>query len=254
MYRKIVSSISIILGALLIVTSLLIMVKPEYTYAANWKLIGDEAGIKIDAVGPLFTADNMAPGDNLSSSIKVRNQGNYSFTFSVTTHKESGDDMMFEGLDMEITDGENTSLYRGKMNDLVQISMGSVSPGTERELVLIVSFPEESGNDYQGKSVSVKWTFVASRSYTPPSDPPGPPSGPTTEDPVDETDLDDNETPKGPTEPGDDEIIDVDDDIIPAGPGELPKTGEFPPAILHILGVLLIILGLSLKKTKIKTV
>lgn len=254
MYTRIVKSAAIILGVAMIATSLMLMAAPGYTFASNITLVGNDSGLTLDSTGPLFTENNMAPGDETISTVTVRNTTSNPLPFYVTVEKESGDDIMYESLVVTVTGlGEDSTGSETKyMNQVSGLPLGNIPIGGAKEIGFMVTMSPNAGNDLQGKTLSVTWVFTAQFQESETDD------GPDDEDENNEDDIVlDNQTPAGPvippvpqppvvTDPGEDDevIVIIEDDPIPQGPPVLPKTGETNPALFLGAGALLVAFGI----------
>ena len=171
-------------------------------------------------------------------------------------------------------------VYSGPMKDFAtsNIFLGVFNPNDIEELTATMNLPgPETGNEYQGKGVDVKWIFTATSEGAPnppnPPNPPGPPGPPT---PSDQPDTDTPDTPDTPREvqileeeipigvpeiPEDVEIIEEEiplgvpeipreveimEEETPLGIPKLPKTGELSPMTFYGAGMLFILMGLQL--------
>ena len=154
-------------------------------------------------------------------------------------------------------------------------SLGFQNPGDNKELMAIVYLPgAETGNEFQGTSVEVRWIFIAEqRPDNPPDNPEAPeePSNPENPDNSSESDdrdvrvkqdkLDDSDKPDIPMV---NEVIEYIDEIIPESNEVmdeinevsllnipiLPKTGAIPSGIYYLVGSLLLGLGVKIKNKK----
>ncbi|MEW6622094.1 MAG: LPXTG cell wall anchor domain-containing protein [Bacillota bacterium] len=199
---------------------------------------------------------NLNPGDIKYSSLKLTNTGSVPLTLSIRTNvikQTSAPDRngkLADVMELTIKDGGNdiTGLSGKTFSevDKKNISIGNMSAGSEKILNFYVNLPGgKTGNDYQGASMKVNWTFTTTCS-TPERERPERetfrevpdeqiPAGP----PVDE------ETP--PEIPGIEIII---DEEIPAGPIEMPDTGEISPFYFYGAGLLIVMLGVTLRRKR----
>lgn len=240
---------------LLIYTSMLI--KPNNVYANNLELVGKNIGlVVVPSDNRLFDINNLNPGDNITSSLKIRNEYNYPFTLSMKTERMSGGNEeneidIYKKLFLTIY-YKNEKIYAGPMNGFGNdsILLGKFSPGAEEEIVATVNLPgSETGNEYQGKSVNVKWIFIAQSSGSDTHD---------DDDDVPDKNIPDEDVPEEDTDIPDEDVteeyIDIPDNEVPKGDIniEMPKTGEVNPFIYYSIGSILILSGAVcvLKKKK----
>ena len=113
---------------------------------------------------PLFRLDNQAPGDTQMGSVKVLNNTSDKMTVRVLdiVNNLEEDPALFELLDLRIyADGKE--VYQGKYagtQDPVTKTY-TLKPGTSMTFGVLVSFPADAGNEYQGKLMDSTWIFQA---------------------------------------------------------------------------------------------
>lgn len=118
---------------------------------------------------PLFSEDDFLPGDSSSKSVTVTNLNTTdSYVFGIATFDEVDDDNFASQLGLIITDDLGRTLYGGAgdpktladLFDETEFSTSAAIPGSEitlftlapletRIVTLTVSFPEDSGNEWQ---------------------------------------------------------------------------------------------------------
>lgn len=119
---------------------------------------GKELGISTFPSSGFLQALNMAPGDRLSENLTVVNQGTLDFSYNISAVKQSGDDPLYNVLDLTILDKSGNPLYAGKLKDLKDLALGILGPNIEDMFKFQISFPAECGNEYQALNVAT--TFV----------------------------------------------------------------------------------------------
>lgn len=124
---------------------------------------------------PIFTVNNMAPGNSVSRDVDVTNGSPIARMVSVKGIRKGGvgDTPKLETvLDIKITDGVN-SLYGDDsptgpktVQDFFNESAGPngiqlnvINPGNAKTYTFVVTFPESAGNEFQNKSVIFDLTF-----------------------------------------------------------------------------------------------
>lgn len=252
MDKKIYGSVMVLLAVSLIVSGVVLVMSGGRVSASGIEIVGGDGAIRIDPSDrPLFTMNNMSPGDSQSSPLTVRNEGEKAFTFSVSAVKERGADLLFDGLILEVAGEDGTEYYRGPLSGLDGKEMGKVAGGGSKDYVFTITFPRETANEAQGATMSMKFVFTATG-----------PSDNEHHDSKDDKDRKDSEKdelipiaepeeiiPDLPEEI-DEPLVEEPIEIIPDAPvvpaGELPKTGEFPPGVIHAAGLLLILAGMFL--------
>ncbi|WP_379156695.1 hypothetical protein [Paenibacillus sp. sgz5001063] len=106
--------------------------------------------------------NNMQPGDVTSSDYTVINEGNESFNYYVDFKFMSGDQELYNILQMTLQK-EGVILYSGAMSEAEgRVAVGTLSGGAHEAIQMDVTFPYEAGNEYQAKTTSVAFIFSAS--------------------------------------------------------------------------------------------
>ncbi|UQZ34005.1 hypothetical protein C2I18_10975 [Paenibacillus sp. PK3_47] len=127
--------------------------------------------------------DNMQPGDTMASNYTVINDGNERIDYFVDFKFGSGNEELFKILQMTLQK-EGVILYSGVMSEAEgRIAVGSLAAGGREVIQMDVTFPLESGNEYQGKTTSVTFGFSASASPEPSAEPSATPAASASPDP-----------------------------------------------------------------------
>ncbi|MGG3470167.1 hypothetical protein ABES02_22110 [Neobacillus pocheonensis] len=108
----------------------------------------------------LFNVGNMKPGDKETSILKVNNDGNLDFNYTVSSRKEFGDDYLYNQLLLKVSNSEGL-LYEGSFKDFFNFPLGTIAAFGSNSLVFTVELPFETGNEAQGKSTKVAFDFIA---------------------------------------------------------------------------------------------
>lgn len=274
--RKFLSKTMIFLGILSLVLGVLNTFGNNIIYAEDLELVGRDLGLEITPVNTrLFDLSRLNPGDTKESKITIRNNYIYGFQLYMRTERmspipEEGEADLFKQLKLTVYLG-GTEIYSGDMMDFAttNISIGRFNPRDVKELKAVVHLPGlETGNEFQGSTVDVKWIFIAQADTPPepkePSEPPEPPEPPTTpitpltteiipeepEEIIDEgipedipEEIIDEEVPVDVLEVDEEEEI---EEEIPQDVPRMPKTGEISPIIFYGAGVLFLIIGVEL--------
>lgn len=104
---------------------------------------------------------NLKPGDRVERTFTVANDGSIAFDYKVRTRFVSGDTEFFDVLQLTVKDGD-TVIYDGALHlQQQEIALGRLAADGENELDLSVKFPEEAGNEYQGKAATIAFAFSA---------------------------------------------------------------------------------------------
>jgi len=88
------------------------------------------------------------------------------FSYDITAVKESGSELFYNVLDLEIKDSAQNILYSGKLKDLNHLVLGVLGAGGTETFNFTVRLPAESGNEYQRLGAGV--TFVLDAMEHPP--------------------------------------------------------------------------------------
>lgn len=270
--RKITSRIFTTIGLCLLILGLIFSAFPSQGYAEDLELIGKDIGLAIEPANErLFDLRNLNPGDTKSAKLTIKN--NYSDPFNLYMRAErmgelptEGEADLFNILVITVTlRGEK--IYEGPIKGFAtsNISLGKFNSGSREDLVATVHLPgAETGNEYQGKAVDVKWIFIAESISPPPEEPDDPdkpdkPEKPDKPDkPIEEPeeeipDAGEPEEPGKPEEPeepieeSEENIPDIGDEEEPKEEPEdkpvLPKTGELPLELFYVTGSLMVLAG-----------
>lgn len=208
--------------------SFTILIVSNNSYADDIEVIGKDLGLVIEPSGEkFFDLQILNPGDIKKGSITVKN--NYEHPFNLYMRAERIGEVdnvdLLNQLILQINyDGE--LMFEGPMNNFAKenIYLGKLEIGDVYKLDATVKLPgPETGNEFQGKKVDVKWIFTAQ-----------------TERVLGESD--------GPNEEVVDEQEVVDDGAtyIP----KMPKTGEMVPYLLYGVGISSLLIGIILKFKK----
>lgn len=220
------------------------------------KLSGTGSGLVVSPSDPyLFDLNNMNPGDFVDRTLVIENNYSRPFTLYLTAQKvvpEEGEKDLSEQLNLRVT-LRGTEIYDGGMDDFATsaVELGIFNPGAREELVATVSLPgPETGNEYQGATATVLWTFTAQSSgEEPPEYPPG------EEEEVPEEEIPEEEVPLVPPEevPEEEvpevppEVIEIPEEEVPKQePKPLPKTGEISHWLFYGAGGAMVLCGLVL--------
>lgn len=179
----------------------------------------------------LFNIGNMKPGDWANRTLTVKNNGNKDFHYTVEVKQESGSEMLYNQLDVQVFDAEGI-LFEGKLNELKELESRFLTSHSKHPLKFSVMFPVESGNEYQGLATEVALIFSAEGA-------PGeqPPEDNGQEPPVSGDPKDDSS--------GGDSLLD----------SVLPQTGETNPLYYYLSGLAMILIGFAaynIKKSNVK--
>lgn len=279
MYKRIAIGISSIALSLALIVSGLILQSPSIAFAQNVIVDSDSEGLVVIPLGgKFFELNNMGPGDMpddlktvdedaLKGLITVRNSYTEPYEVFLSAERTSpipeGADL-YDMLMLEVkfrggTLNEKTELMKGFATS--EISLGTFAPGDTQNIELGVSLPgEEMGNEYQGTSVDVLWTFRAEVPETPP-----PPDDDDDDDEDEPEDVPEEPVPLAVVEPVPEEIIpeeivplavpEVEEEVIeeepvPLAVPKLPRTGGMAPIFFYSAGAVLLGAGVVILRRK----
>ncbi len=263
--KKFLSKTLIFIGILSLVLGTLNTFSTNIIYAEDLELVGTNLGLEIIPNDTrLFDLNNLNPGDTKEGILTIKN--NYSYTFRLFMNVErvspvplEDESDLFKQLSLVVF-LDDVEIYLGPMNGFASssIDLGRFSPGVLKELKATIYLPgPDTGNEFQGETLEIKWIFVAQADQPTPNPDPDPDSRPTR----------DPEEPVTPTIPEQiDEMEDVDEDIPEDVPEDLPKediieeeipkaiplpkTGEVSTILYYGIGTFLIALGFRLNRKK----
>jgi hypothetical protein len=122
--------------------------------------------IATDPPSSFINAFDMAPGDKITSPLKVKNEGNVDFDYVISSRMQSGDELFYDKLVVSVYDIDGL-LFRGNLDDLKLYPIGNINKFNHQNFSFEVEFPLDSGNEYQGKKSVVAFDFIA---YSPTGD------------------------------------------------------------------------------------
>ena len=122
----------------------------------------NEIDLSLTPKGILFdVTKDMKPGDWAKRSIRVNNEGAAEFLYTMSAEFTEGSKKLYDALTLEVKDQQERVLYKGRVSDFTKLTGRTLSAGQSEQLIYIVRFPEEFGNEYQGLETQVKFVFYA---------------------------------------------------------------------------------------------
>lgn len=106
-------------------------------------------------------AINMKPGDVETGSLTIINKGEYDFSNNISSTIESGSQILYDALELQIQDETGTIVYTGKLRDLTNFPLEVLGIGKASKYNFTVYFPKECDNSYQQLKTSVKFIINA---------------------------------------------------------------------------------------------
>lgn len=117
------------------------------------------------------TMNNMKPGDEMNSKYTIINDGNEDFSYFVDFKFISGDEVLFNILQMTL-EKDGKTIYSGLMSEAAgRVTIGTLTGGGQSDIQMDVIFPYAAGNEYQGKTTTVAFEFSASGEPKPTTEP-----------------------------------------------------------------------------------
>ena len=202
------------------------------SYAAGFKVLADSSGIRIISEEPVYSIDNLAPGDSAAVDLEVVNESKESLSLAISADVEGGSEPLYEALSVVIIGKEEK--YSGPLSGLQNINLGSFAAESTHSMSMTLTLPADAGNELQALSVSIKFHLYQVEDSEPPGLGGDDPSGP--------------HEPLGPNQPERPQV-----DLT--GDNKLPVTG-IKVGMLMPLGLILFLIGLlilgSAKKEQTK--
>lgn len=225
--KKIFSKAMIFMGSLSLImgTFTAFAGKPSYANVNDLQVIGSELGLELKLEAKpndtkLFDLENLYPGATRQAKMDIKNRYTAPFQLSMRVERTSPEPIgkeadLFKQLNLTVY-LDDAIIHEGAMIDFApsNISLGNFNKNAEKELRAVVHLPgPETGNEFQGKTIDVKWIFTAEGGQYSPPDEGG------------DDDNKDNDPPYNPPN-GDSTVI-----IRPAKPDENKETDNNPPDI-----------------------
>lgn len=265
-------------------------INPVY---ATVEVVGDNTGLRVKVSDVLVPTDNLNPGDTKTSTMTISiDPESDTSSLRVWIRAEIIDTVLGKEVNgkrgnlddrlvLTVTHENGNELHKGPISKFNKnVLVGDIRKGNPVELTFTVELPgDDTGNEYQGAALIVKWIITAqynpSERPTPTGTPYSPPTGTPTEKvtviptppPADtsKTDLPDDKPntfeikddeisddgsgtydKQDKLDNGESEIIIIEEKL----PKKLPKTGELPPLLFFGLGAGIVYAGIRLNHKK----
>jgi hypothetical protein len=137
---------------------------PSYAQSFGSLTVNFHSSLPGNAV---FDIHNFLPGDLVTKTIDVKNNGNKTaevFVRGIKTDGSPGNPKIEGVLDLLIKQGA-TTVFSGKLSTffgLTKLSLGNLNKNQTKSFVFTVSFPTSAGNEYQTKFVKFNLEFSSS--------------------------------------------------------------------------------------------
>jgi hypothetical protein len=135
---------------------------------------------------PVFSADNIGPGDSTSGNVTLSNAGTLAGQLSLSQSSTAGS-ALAEQLELVVQDvtGTPATVYSGPLSGLGSLGLGTMAPGSARVYSFTATLPASADQSVAGASVEVDYTWTASEvEVPPPPPPPGDPGATSSPDPT----------------------------------------------------------------------
>ncbi|PKM81512.1 MAG: hypothetical protein CVU89_08420 [Firmicutes bacterium HGW-Firmicutes-14] len=106
----------------------------------------------------------MAPGNSETACLTVYNEGQIGFSSTMRVTLADGSQILFDVLDLMITDADGNRLYTGKLKGLQNTELGTLNGGQSESFYFTVGFPAECGNEYQNLNALINFVIEAAES------------------------------------------------------------------------------------------
>jgi hypothetical protein len=179
----------------------------------------------------VFSAPTMRPGEGVSGTVTIGNDGDRPGRFAVQASGVQdvtgpGGGKLSERVELVLFDVTNVqspiTVYAGDPAGFDQVDLGVIAPGAERDYLLAATLPVGTNNAFQGSSLSLgfEWSAAPTGSAPTPTPTPAPPA-PTPAPP-----MPDPEPPTPPAPP-----------TLPAPPTSPAPTTPPPVALADAIGL-----------------
>lgn len=128
---------------------------PKDTFAS-------ETILKMIPSTSFLKADNMAPGDKVSSSLKLVNPDRRFSSILIKTRIQSGSNLFFKHLQLKVV-MDKKLLYQGPLSNFQDFKIKF--PAESKQFLFTIQFPKDSSNEYQGLQTMVAFDFFAASSF-----------------------------------------------------------------------------------------
>lgn len=121
--------------------------------------------IGLDPTSAAFNVPALAPGQDVSAVLGVKNQGSLPCTFTVGAHKTAGYTTVYDALTCSVaTADDNVVLYSGSLASLASRA-AALGGGKTQPLKITVGLPGEVNSDLADKYVKVSFDVTAEQQH-----------------------------------------------------------------------------------------
>ena len=126
----------------------------------------------------VFSAAGMRPGEGVSGTVTIGNDGDAPGRFTVRASgvqdvPGAGGGKLSERVELVLFDVTNVqspiTVYAGDPAGFDQVSLGVIAPGAERDYLFAATLPDGAGNRFQGSALSLGFEWSAATVAAPPA-------------------------------------------------------------------------------------
>ena len=138
--------------------------------SASLRRASGAVGISNSRAGDhILAAGNMRPGEGVSGTVTIGNDGDVAGRFKVAATPPQDTPGAFGGLLSErveltlsdVTGATPVVIFTGHPADFAEYDVGTFGPGEEREFRFTMTLPQAAGNAYQGSALSLGFVWTA---------------------------------------------------------------------------------------------
>jgi LPXTG-motif cell wall-anchored protein len=125
-------------------------------------VLGEETKMVLKTLpqSSILNAANMAPGDEIISTLDVKYEGNTVPEIYLNPRKEKGSSDLYKQLNITVEDNKKI-LFKGGLLELNNLDLGKFNDTDSKKLTFKVSLPSGLKNEYQGVETVVAFDFSA---------------------------------------------------------------------------------------------
>lgn len=109
----------------------------------------------------LFDVANMKPGDSAERVLEISNSGTQDFGYIISSKLKTGSEKLYDELLLTITTEDGSELYTGTLGQFNKLNSRDIKKSETEMLTLLVEFPTELGNEFQGLITEVEFKIYA---------------------------------------------------------------------------------------------
>jgi len=157
------SRFSVLLLAVMLLVAM--CMGPATALAGTVSYEGKEGGIVLDAEDLFENFKDVVPGDSLSDSVNIENNGDNKAKIYLRAKGTGGATDFLKQVKLTVTQSGGKKVFDAAANEKAGLTdwvlLGTLNPGSSTTLNLTLNAPIEMGNEYQDKEGTVEWQFKA---------------------------------------------------------------------------------------------